>query len=386
MKQVALVHDWLVSMRGGERCLEAMCELFPEADLYTLVHDPGKVSPVIEGRTVRTSFIQKLPRAGRNYRYYLPLFPTAIERFDFSSYDLIISSSHCVAKGARRSSSALHVSYTYTPMRYAWDLYEDYFGNWAYPLKTAAIPALMGYLRRWDRRACRGVDHFVAISRHVAERIHRHYDREAAIIYPPVDVDRFRPRRTHSGYYLMVSAFVPYKRIDLAITAFNRLRAPLKIVGWGPDEKRLRTIAGPTIEFLNERTDQDLVPLYAGCRALIFPGEEDFGIVPLEAQASGKPVIAYARGGALETVFPCNPASPDGACPSAPTGVFFFEQTADAMVEAVRIFEKEADTFDPDRLHEHAKQFDRSVFKEKFRTFIADRWRMFQESGHAQTA
>ena len=386
MKNVAFVHDWLVSMRGGERCLEAMCELFPDADLYTLVHDPGKVSPAIERRTVRTSFIQKLPRASLNYRYYLPLFPTAIERFDLSAYDLVISSSHCVAKGARRPPGGLHISYTYTPMRYAWDLYGDYFGNWSYPLKTVAIPALMAYLRRWDRRACRGVDHFVAISRHVAERIQRHYRRDASVIYPPVDIDRFRPGRAHSGYYLMVSAFVPYKRIDLAIAAFNHLRAPLKVVGWGPEEKRLRDLAGPTIEFLNDRTDQELVPLYAGCRALIFPGEEDFGLVPVEAQASGKPVIAYAKGGVLETVIPCNPSLPHGAGRPAPTGVFFFEQTADAIIEAVRIFEKEADAFDPDRLHDNARRFDRIAFKENFRSFIAERWRKFQEAGHAQTA
>src|SRR5574341_2269725 len=251
--KVALVHDWLMSMRGWERCLEVLCELFPEADLFTLLHHRGMVSPTIERLKIRTSFIQRLPSAERAYRYYLPLFPWAIEQFDFRGYDLIISSSHCVAKGARRPAGALHISYTYTPMRYAWDLYEEYFGGWGAPLKSLVLPAIMGYLRRWDLRACRRVDHFVAISRHVAARIQRHYNREAFVIHPPVDVGRFRLSRERGGYYLMVSAFVPYKRIDLAVEAFTRLALPLKIVGWGPEERRLRSRAGPTVEFLGRR-------------------------------------------------------------------------------------------------------------------------------------
>jgi len=379
--KVALVHDWLTGMRGGERCLEVLCELFPDADLYTLVHDPGKVSPAIERRRIRTSFINRLPRAKEYYRYYLPLFPSAIERFDFSPYDLIISSSHCVAKGAKRPVGALHISYTYTPMRYAWDLYEEYFGGRSALFQAVAIPAVMAYLRRWDRRACRRVDHFVAISRHVAGRIRRHYDREATVIYPPVDIERFRITREHRGYYLIVSALVPYKRIDLAVTAFNRLRMPLKIVGSGPEAARLKALSGPTVEFLGQRSDEELVSLYGGCRALIFPGEEDFGIVPVEAQASGKPVIAYAKGGVTETVIPINPQIADPQREDAATGVFFFDQTAEALVDAVRLFEKGEHGFDPARLREHARQFDRRIFKDRIRTFIDEQWRAFQATG-----
>jgi len=383
--KVALVHDWLTGMRGGERCLEGLCELFPEADLYTLVHSAGTVSSTIERRRIVTSFIQHLPKAQQHYRYYLPLFPLAIERFDFSSYDLILSSSHCVAKGARRPPGALHISYTYTPMRYAWDMYDDYFGTWAAPLKSIVLPTLMAYLRQWDRRASPGVDHFVAISDHIADRIRRHYDRKAVVIYPPVDVDRFRPIREHQGYHLIISALVPYKRIDLAIDAFNRLRLPLKIVGWGPEARRLRAMAGPTIEFLSKRTDEELVPLYAGCRALVFPGEEDFGIVPVEAQASGKPVIAYGKGGVLETVIPINPPSSSASLNRAATGVFFFEQTTEALIDAVRVFEKEADSFDPGRLSKHARQFDRRIFKDKIRAFIDEQVRASKATGHAET-
>lgn len=383
--KIALVHDWLTGMRGGERCLEALCELFPHADLYTLVHIPGAVSQTIERRRIVPSFIQHLPKAHQYYRYYLPLFPLAIERFDLSSYDLIISSSHCVAKGAKRLPGALHISYTYTPMRYAWDLYEEYFGDWASPLKSIALPALMGYLRRWDRGTCRRVDHFVAISRHVADRIRRHYGREACVIYPPVDIDRFDASRKEEGYYLIVSALVPYKRVNLAIEAFNRLHLPLKVVGSGPEEARLRKQAGPTIEFLGWRSDEALVSLYGRCRALVFPGEEDFGIVPVEAQASGKPVIAYGKGGVLETVIPINPSSSNSSFQDRATGIFFFEQVPDALIDAVRLFEKEAGSFEPGRLREHARQFDRGIFKDKIRAFVDKQWRTFQAVGHAET-
>jgi glycosyltransferase involved in cell wall biosynthesis len=284
-----------------------------------------------------------------------------------------------VAKGARRPAGALHVSYTYTPMRYAWDLYEDYFGGWGTPLKSLVLPAIMGYLRRWDLRACGRVDHFVAISRHVAARIQRHYNREAFVVYPPVDVGRFRLSREPGSYYLMVSAFVPYKRIDLAVEAFTRLALPLKIVGWGPEERRLRSRAGPTVEFLGRRSDEELIPLYAGCRAVIFPGEEDFGIVPVEAQASGKPVIAYAKGGVLETLIPARTQD------AFPTGVFFYEQTADSLVHAVQSLEKDAGRFEPARLRDHAMQFDRAIFKDRIRTFIEEKWQAFRPARHAET-
>jgi len=383
VRRVAIVHDWLTGMRGGERCLEVFCELFPQADLFALLYCPGTVSETIERMRIHTSFVQHLPLARRFYRYYLPLFPSAVERFDLRGYDLILSSSHCVAKGAIRPPGTLHISYTYTPMRYAWDLYDVYFGDRVGPLRSFVLQRVMAYLRRWDLEASRRVDHFVAISSHVAERIRRHYGREASVIHPPVDVERFQVSEEDGGYYLVVSAFVPYKRIDLAIQAFNRLRLPLKIVGWGPEEGRLRKLAGPTVEFLGKRSDEELSHLYARCRALIFPGEEDFGIVPLEAQAAGRPVIAYGRGGVLETVVPLNAQRSGGPRSltsnlEPPTGVFFYEQTAEALVQAIRIFEANRHRFEPKHLRDHALQFDRALFKTRILRFIQERWEEFQ--------
>jgi glycosyltransferase involved in cell wall biosynthesis len=378
--KVALVHDWLVSMRGGERCLEVLCELFPKADLFTLLHIPCSVSPLIERRSIHTSFVQDLPRAEAHYRYYLPLFPLAIQQFDFREYDLILSSSHCVAKGAQRRPGSLHISYTYSPMRYAWDLYHEYFDTWSLPLKSFAIPSIMAGMREWDRRACKNVDYFVAISRHIAGRIRRHYRREPDVIYPPVDTNRFVLGRKSDSYYLIVSAFVPYKRLDLAIQAFNALSFPLKIVGGGPEERRLRKLAGPTVEFLGQVSDAELVQLYADCRAVIFAGEEDFGIVPLEAHASGKPVIAYAKGGALETVVPMNgwhDSEADAAAQHS-TGVYFYQQTPEALSQAVRWFEDHAHRFEPSQLRTHAARFDRAIFKQKIRAFVEEKWHSFQ--------
>ncbi|MBI3327345.1 MAG: glycosyltransferase [Nitrospinae bacterium] len=386
-------------MRGGERCLEVFCELFPDADLFTLLHCRGTVSEVIERMRIQTSFVQHLPLVERFYRHYLPLFPSAIERFDFRGYDLIFSTSHCVAKGAIRPPEALHISYIHTPMRYAWDLYQAYFGDRLGPVKSLVVPRLMAYLRRWDLQACERVDHFVANSHHVAARVKRHYGKEAAVIHPPVDTDRFQPAAEDGDYYLVVSALVPYKRIDLAIQACNRLKRPLKVVGWGPEEGRLQKLAGPTVEFLGRRSDAELAHLYARCRALIFPGEEDFGIVPLEAQAAGRPVIAYGKGGVLETVIPINPADPRSEIrdrggttqpigpPSAdrePTGIFFYEQTDRMVAEAVRLFEQRGHRFPKQRLRDHALTFDRGIFKAKFRTFIEDKWQAFQQDSRSR--
>jgi len=362
--RVALIHDWLTGMRGGERCLEVFCELFPEADLFTLLHVPGSVSTVIERRRVTTSFVQRLPAAATHYRYYLPLFPAAVEAFDLRGYDLVLSSSHCVAKGARRAPGARHVSYCFTPMRYVWDLYDDYFGRRARPLVRALMPPVAARLRRWDRRSSDGVDDFIAISRHVASRIERYYGRSAEVIYPPVDVQRFEPADGDAGeFYLVVSALVPYKRLDLAIQAVNRLGRRLLVVGSGPEERALRALAGPGVEFLGWRSDTEIAELYRRCRALVFPGVEDFGIVPLEAMAAGRPVVAFAAGGALETVVP-----PGG--PEPPTGLFFDAQTVDALVDALRRLESGAVAFDPKRLRARAEEFDRARFKERIAAFL----------------
>ena len=365
--RVALVHDWLTGMRGGERCLEVFCELFPEADLFTLLHVPGSVSPVIEARRIVTSFIQRMPDARRRYRHYLPLFPAAIRGLDLSGHDLLLSSSHAVAKGARVPPGALHVCYCFTPMRYVWDLYDEYFGPRAGLATRLLMPPVAAALRRWDRRTAAGVHHFVAISRFVADRIRRAYGRQADVIYPPVDVSRFRVEESPGDFYLVVSALTPYKRVDLAVEAANRLGRRLVIVGTGPEEGRLRAMAGHTVELLGWRDDAETAELYARCRALIFPTLEDFGITPLEAMAAGRPVIALGQGGALETVVP-----PGGSEPA--TGLFFERQNAESLVAAIRRFESGSIRFEPKALRRRAEAFDRPLFMERMERYLAARW------------
>jgi glycosyltransferase involved in cell wall biosynthesis len=366
--RIALVHDWLTGMRGGERCLEVFCELFPQADLFTLLHVPGSVSPVIERRRIVTSFVQRLPRAAERYRYYLPLFPAAMRSFDFSAYDLVLSSSHAVAKAARRAPGATHVCYCFTPMRYIWDLYDDYFGRGAPLTLRATMPAIAAALRRWDRTTSARVDRFVAISRFVADRIRRVWHRASDVIYPPVDVARFAIADDGpADYDLVVSALVPYKRVDLAVAAATRMRRRLLVVGTGPEARRLAAMAGPTVELLGWRSDADVAQLYARCRALLFTAQDEFGIVPLEAMAAGRPVVAYAAGGAVETVVPVH-ASGD----AAPTGVFFHEQTVDALADALARLDRDAHRFEPKALRAHAEAFDRPVFRDRIAAYLAE--------------
>lgn len=367
-ERVALVHDWLTGMRGGERCLEVLCELFPEAPLFTLLHVPGSVSPLIENRRIVTSFVQRLPGAAARYRYYLPVFPLAISRFDLSDYDLVVSMSHCVAKGVRVPPGALHLCYCFSPMRYVWDLYDDYFGPGCGLATRALMPSVAAALRRWDRRTD-SVHRFVAISRHIADRIRRAYDRPADVIHPPVDVQRFEIAEAGDDYYLVVSALVPYKRVDLAVGAATRLGRRLVVVGTGPEEARLRSLAGPTVTFLGWRPDAEVARLYARCRALLFPAVEDFGITPLEAAAAGRPTIALARGGALETMVGLD--APD----AAPTAVFFSEQSVEALVEAIVTFEGAATRFDGKALRARAEAFDRPLFKARLGEYIRGRVR-----------
>jgi len=366
--KVALVHDWLTGMRGCEKCLEVLCELFPSADLFTLLHNRGSVSPTIEDRAIHTSFIQKLPLASRGYRRYLPLFPTAIEHLDLSSYDLIVSSSHCVAKGVQPRAGALHLCYCYTPMRYVWDQFDAYFGRGRANLLTrAAAHGVRPYLQRWDVRTASRVDHFIAISRTVQERIQRHYGRPSAIIYPPVQVSEFTPQPDAvEDWFLVVSALSGYKRIDLAIEAVRQAGARLKIVGGGPDLRQLQEQAqGADVEFLAWQDTEELASLYARSRALLFPGIEDFGITPLESMASGRPVIALASGGALETVIPQT------------TGVLVDSLDPAVWGDALREFNEH--DFDAEALRAHARTFDRSLFKERLRTTIEDQWREWQQ-------
>ena len=369
--RVALIHDWLTGMRGGERCLEVFCELFPDADLFTLLHVPGSASPVIENRRITTSFLQRLPGVEARYRALLPFFPLAVERFDLRGYDVILSSSHCVAKGVRVPRGTLHLCYCFTPMRYVWDRYDDYFGARAPWAVRLLMPPVAAALRLWDRRTARRVHHYIAISRFVADRISRCYGRDAEVVYPPVNCQRFRLSEDAGEFYLVVSALTPYKRVDLAVEAANRLGVRLVVVGSGPEERRLRALAGPTVEFLGWRADAEVAELYARCRALLFPGVEDFGIVPLEAMASGRPVVAFDQGGARETVIPLEQGM------ESPTGLFFHEQTVDALAGAIRRFEASAHRFVPKALRAHAEAFDRPLFKERIAAYVARRWEEF---------
>ncbi len=367
--RVAIVHDWLTGTRGGEKCLEVLCELFPDADLHTLIYCPDCISPRIRAMEIRASWLNRLPKIRRYYRYCLPLFPGAIERFDLSHYDLIISSSHCVAKGAIPR-GALHVAYIHSPMRYIWDQHDAYFGSDASWLARAGMALWRRYLQEWDIRSAQRVNHFIANSKNIAAKIKNLYSRDAAVIYPPVDFERFYILEERQPYYLVVSALVPYKKIDIAVDAFNELKLPLKIVGDGPLRKRLEKMAQPNIEFLGWISDETLPRLYASCQALIFPGEEDLGIVPLEAQASGRPVIAYGRGGVLETVVPLHTTEQRLPSGDEPTGLFFEQPNAESLIAAVRQFGANKDSFRPAAIRQHASWFSRDRFKAQIRDYV----------------
>ena len=375
--KTAIVHDWLTGMRGGEKVLEVFCELFPDADLYTLLHVPGSVSPVIADRPIHTTFVQNLPRAAKWYRYYLPLFPTAIEMFDLRQYDLVLSTSHCVAKGVITAPHTCHISYVHTPMRYVWDLFNDYFGphrmGW---LKRLLISFFSTYLRTWDAASAGRVDHYISNSAYVAGRIRKYYRRDATVIHPPVSVDKFSVREGDGDYYLVVSAFAPYKRIDLAVEAFAKMGKKLKVVGSGQDAQRLREMSGPNIEYTDWLEGHQVIEAFEHCKAFIFPGEEDFGITPVEAQAAGRPVIAYARGGALETVCGAYVDAPERPDPC--TGVFFREQTVESLCEAVEFFERENPISPREALRTHAETFARDLFKENIRAFIEEKMTAWQ--------
>ena len=360
---MALVHDWLTGMRGGEKCLEVLCEIFPHADLFTLLHVPGSVSPRIEARRIVTSFVQRLPRVRSGYRRYLPLFPRAVESFDLGAYDLVVSTSHCVAKGARPAPGALHVCYCHTPMRYVWDQFDAYFGpgraGWATRL---AARLARPRLQRWDVRSAGRVHVFVANSENVRRRIRRTYGRDAEVVPPPVDCAAFAPRgleppRPAGDYFLVVSAFAGYKRIDVAIEAARLAGVRLLVVGHGPELAALRRRArGAPVEFLPWQPAAALSRLYAGCRALLFPGEEDFGITPLECMSAGRPVLALSAGGALETVQP------------GVTGVLLPSTSPAVWAQALRDFRDEA--FDPAALQAQARRFDRSLYAERMRELL----------------
>jgi len=359
---VILSHDWILGNRGAERLLEVLCTTFENAPVYTLLHDPSVSSPLINRHPIKTSLLQRVPgittrRNGKEpfHRYLLPLFPFAIERFRPPEADLVISSSHCVAKGIRARGRTKHLCYCHTPMRYAWLFYEEYFGT--SPVKRAVLTPILAALRRWDRTSSQRVHRFAANSRCVRDRIRRFYGRDADVIFGPVDTDRLTPGGRESGDYdLVVSGLAPLKKIDLAVSVYNRSGAKLKIVGVGTQMDYLRRLAEPNVEFLGWVDDDTLVDVYRGCRMLVFPGVEDFGLAPPEAQACGKPVVAYAQGGALDTV-------EEGV-----TGVFFHTQNTGSLSEAI---EKCAATrWSRDTIRARAERFGIDQFRRRLAVSI----------------
>ena len=340
-------------MRGGERVLEALCRMFPDADIFTHVYDPNVASDIIRSRRVTTTFIARMPFARRFYQKYLPLMPMALEELDLTGYDLVISSESGPAKGVTPPPDAAHLCYVHSPMRYIWDQYHVYKRH-AGPVARMVMPALAHQLRIWDAASAARVDTFLANSTHVANRVKAYYRRAASVVHPPVAVDAFAPapRAAREPFYLWVGELVSYKRPDLAVEAFNRLSRPLVVIGDGPMRAQLERMAGDQIRFLGKADFETLKWHMARCQALIFPGEEDFGIVPVEAMSAGRPVIAYGRGGVLDTV--C-----DGE-----TGLLFHDQTTEGLSDAVERFEASAIAdADPALLRAHARRFDETAFR-----------------------
>ena len=378
--KIALVHDWLTGMRGGEKCLAVLARRFPEAELFTLLHAPGAISPVIERRPITTSFLQRLPGWRRYYRYLLPLMPRAVERFRLpEDIDLVVSFSHAVAKGVIPPPGVPHVCYCFTPMRYAWHRRADYFGDagrFTFNPLAFARDVLLNRIRRWDRAVSDRVTQFVAISQTVADRIQECYSRTSRIICPPVDVRFYTPDADtpREDFYLCVSALVAYKRIDLAIEACNRLGRRLIVIGDGPERARLQRMAGPTVQLVGWRSNERIREHLQRTRALLFPGNEDFGIVPLEAQACGTPVVAYGAGGATETVLPADEST-------AGTGLFFDRQTSESLAEAVERLETGRDRLDPVLARRHAEQYATERFERELLALIEETAR---ENGRIQ--
>ena len=358
--RVALVHDWLTGMRGGEKCLEAACAHWPDAVLFALLHHPGSVSEAIERLKPRTSFLNKLPGWPKYYRYLLPLMPWAARWPIPEPTEVVLSFSHCVAKASRPPLGVPHICYCFSPMRYAWHLEGSYFrGGW----KASAVGMVLKQLRDWDRRTASRVTHFVAISETIRQRIRECYGRDSVVINPPVDTDFYTPADVpREDFYLVVSALAPYKRFDLAVDACRRLGRRLVVIGSGQDAAKLHATAGPTTTFLGWQPDGVIRDHFRRCAAVLFPAEEDFGIVPVEAQACGAPVIAYGKGGATETI--------RGLGEHQPTGLFFAEQTAEALVEAIERFEKHRAAFDPADARKNAEPFNKGRYERELFGYV----------------
>jgi len=359
VKKIAIVHDYLNQFGGAERVVAALHDIFPDAPIYTSIYDEKRMPEIFKQMDIRTSFMQKLPFVMQKYRYYFWFYPKAIESFDISEYDLVLSSSSAYAKGAKKRKDALHVCYCHNPMRFVWR-YDDYIKQENINIAAKKLlPFFLDRLKKWDLQTNNQVDYFIANSKNVALRIKEFYGRDSIVINPPINTSLFKPRNEQGDFFLVVSRLNTYKRIDVVVRAFNQLGLPLKIIGEGPDRQTLETMAKDNIEFLGALPEGALVDYYAACKALIFPGEEDFGMVPLEAMASGRPVIAYAKGGALETVIPGS------------TGVFFAQQETESLLAAIEEFEKL--NFDLQKIRKFSEGFDQEIFKQKIKDFINEK-------------
>jgi len=355
--RVALAHEWTVTLGGSERVVLDFHALFPEAPIFTTVYEPKLAPAAFRGLDIRPSFLQNVPFARRHYRAFLPLMPLAFSQFDTRPYDLVLLSSHAASKAIPKHPGQIHVCYCYTPMRYAWDLYDLYVHQSGLgPLRKLAAGAVFRAMRRWDARSAAHIDDFIAISENVRGRIRRYYRREATVIWPPIDCARFRPAGATGDHFLVVSRLVPYKRVDIAVRAFTRLGWPLRVVGAGSERKRLERLAGPNVRFLGLLDDEALAHEYAAARALVFTPNEDAGMVPLEAQACGRPVLALRQGGAVEVIV------------EGETGAFFEEQDDDSLVAALKRFQPDA--YNPARIRAHAEQYDRPRFRAAIRRHL----------------
>ena len=368
----ALVHDWFKDFGGAEKCVESFTNIWDDFDIYSLIdflNDENR-KIILKGKKANTSFIQNLPKAKEKYRNYLPLFPLAIEQFDLSGYDLILSSSHAVAKGVLTHSNQLHISYVHTPIRYAWDLYHQY-------LKESKLESgIKGYIakyflhkiRIWDISTVNRVDYYIANSNYIAKRIKKIYGKESKVIYPPVDVEKFKLCEKKEEFYLTASRMVPYKKIDLIVEAFSKTNKKLVVIGTGPDMEKIKAKAGKNIELMGYQSDEVMIDMMQKAKAFVFAAEEDFGITPVEAQACGTPVICLGKGGTKETVL------------DMVTGVYFMEQTVEALLEAIQKYEKNLDIFNPKTIRDNALKFSRERFETEIKTFVEEKYNLFKQN------
>ncbi|PJX42560.1 MULTISPECIES: glycosyltransferase family 4 protein [unclassified Klebsiella] len=373
---VGIVADWLVTYAGAERVIKEFLDIFPDSELYSIVDFlQPEARNELHGKNAVTSFIQNLPKSKKNYQKYLPLMPLAIEQLDVSSHDIILSSSHAVAKGILTGPDQLHISYVHSPIRYAWDLQHQYLREAGFNkgIKASIVKYLLHKIRLWDYRTANGVDHFIANSQFISRRIKKVYNRESTVIYPPVDVERFTLNDKKEDYYFTASRMVPYKRIDLIVEAFSKMpEKKLVVIGDGSEIGKVKSKASKNVEILGYQPNHIMLEHMQNAKAFVFAAEEDFGITPVEAQACGTPVIAFGKGGSLETIRPLGVDNP--------TGLFFSEQTIESIISQVNAFEKNSEIFEPENCRLNSLRFSSSRFKNEMDNFIKDKWLKFQES------